>query len=126
MATILVIDDEALIRSTLRDFLKNAGHKVTEARDGADGVKAFHAKSHDLVLTDIIMPGKDGIATISQLRRDFPGIKIIAMSGGGETHNPQFLDLARRYGAIGQLTKPFTKDELLHVVNEALTQSVPA
>ena len=119
-ARILIIDDDELMRDTVRDMLEEAGYKVVEATDGDQGIILFEADAADLVITDILMPQKDGVETIIELRRKFLSVKIIAMSGGGSAKNLDFLEFAEKLGAGQLLAKPFTRDELLAAVNEAL------
>lgn len=120
MARILVIDDEELARFTLREILQAAGHDVSEAKNGNEGIAFQKAQPFDLVVTDIIMPEKEGVETIIELKRDYPDLKIIGISGGGRTRNLDFLKLAKQYGAEKVLTKPFTEDELIECVNACL------
>src|SRR5690348_15772000 len=81
--TVLVIDDEAVVRQSLETLLETYGFQVALARDGAQGLAAFRRIAPDLVLTDIVMPNQDGIETILTMRRERPAAKIIAMSGRG-------------------------------------------
>lgn len=120
MTRILVVDDEELARFTLREVLESAGYDVAEAKNGRECVERQRATPFDLIVTDIIMPEKEGVETIIELRHDFPKLKIIAISGGGRTHNLDFLKLARQYGADAILAKPFTDDQLLEAVTEQL------
>jgi YesN/AraC family two-component response regulator len=120
MARVLIIDDEKLARITLRKILENAGHDVAEASNGSEGIAMYRAQPADLVVTDIIMPDKEGVETIIELTRDFPNIRIIAISGGGRTRNLDFLKLAQQYGAKHVLAKPFSQQELLAAVNAVL------
>ncbi len=120
MARILVIDDEELARFTLREILQSAGHDVAEATNGNEGIALQHSQHFDLIITDIIMPEKEGVETIIELKREFPDLNIIGISGGGRTRNLDFLKLAEQYGAKKVLTKPFTEDELLECVNVCL------
>jgi CheY-like chemotaxis protein len=124
MARLLIIDDEKLARITLRKILESAGHEITEASNGTEGVAMYRAHPADLVITDIIMPDKEGIETIIELRRDFPNARIIAISGGGRTRNLDFLKLAEQYGAKRILAKPFSQQELLGAVNAVLADGV--
>ncbi len=117
---ILVIADDELVRSTLRDVLEDAGYEVSEAADGKQGLAFFEAQPVDVVVTDILMPEKDGIETIIELRRRFLPVKIIAISGGGSAKNLDFLELAKKVGARRILAKPFTPGELLAAVNDVL------
>src|SRR5260221_4424854 len=83
MIHILVIDDEAAVRTLIRQILEEEGHQVDEATDGEEGLARLQSTHIDLVITDIFMPHKEGIETILALRRQFPNVKIVAISGGG-------------------------------------------
>ncbi len=120
MARILVVDDEDLVRLTLRQMLEAGGHEVIEAANGKQGVALEAENPVDLVVTDIIMPEQEGIETIVQLRRKNPSLKIIAISGGGRMKNMDFLKIAANVGADATLTKPFSTQELTEVVNRCL------
>lgn len=122
MARILIIDDEDQSRDMLSQVLSRAGYDVSTARDGNEGIELFRAVVADLIITDILMPGKEGLETIMELRRDFPEVKIVAMSGGGRTGNLNFLDIAERLGAQRTLQKPFHLQEVLQVVQEVLQE----
>lgn len=123
MAHILVIDDEEMARFTVRDMLEAAGHEVTEAINGDDGVALQHVHAFDLVITDMIMPKKEGVETIIELKKAHPDQKIIATSGGGRTRNMDFLQMAMQFGADQVLAKPFSEDELLESVNTCLSRA---
>lgn len=120
MARILIIDDEDLSRNMLSQALTRAGYDVSTACDGTEGIELFRSVLADLIITDILMPGKEGLETIMELRRDFPDVKIIAMSGGGRTGNLNFLDIAERLGAQRTLQKPFHLQDVLQLVQEVL------
>ena len=120
MTRILVIDDEELARFTVREILEGAGYEVAEAKNGNQGLAFQKAQPNDLVITDIIMPDKEGVETIIELKRDFPTLPIIAISGGGRTRNLDFLKLAEQYGAQKVLAKPFSEEELLESVQTCL------
>lgn len=120
MPRILVIDDDAQLRKMLRKTLEKAGHTVTEAPDGAAGTKLFRAAPADLVITDIIMEEGGGLEMIMSLRRDFPNVKIIAISGGGKVVKVDFLSMAESVGAQLTLGKPFGSQELLDAVRKVL------
>ena len=120
MAKILVIDDSEDIRVLLHQALQSAGHSVIEAADGDLGLKAFREHQPDLVITDIVMPNKEGLETIMELRREFPAVKIVAMSGGTRGMVISFLPAAKKLGADYTLPKPFNLGELLVIVDEAL------
>jgi two-component system chemotaxis response regulator CheY len=122
MARILVIDDDSLIRETLRRMLEGAGHEVAEAEDGAAGLKAVSAQRPDLVVTDIYMPGKEGIETIRELRQIVPGLKIIAMSGSSWSSGHDALSSAKLLGADRTLPKPFRREQLLASIRDCLQE----
>ena len=120
MARILVIDDEQLARFTMREILESAGHEVVEAKNGKQGISFQQAEPFDIVVTDIIMPEKEGVETIIELKRDFPNLPIIAISGGGRTRNLDFLKIAEQYGADRILAKPFSEEELIEAVEQCV------
>jgi DNA-binding NtrC family response regulator len=120
MARILVIDDEPGIRAVLQAVLTRGGHTVLSANDGAIGLAAFIADRPDLVITDIIMPEKEGIETIRAIRKLDPLVPIIAISGGGRTANADYLPLAAKFGATATLPKPFGAAAVLDLVKEIL------
>jgi CheY-like chemotaxis protein len=120
MLRILIIDDEDQFRSMLRRVLERASYEVVEAQDGNEGIQRCREAPMDLIITDILMPGKEGLETIMDLRREFSQVKIIAISGGGRTGDLNFLELAKRLGAQGTLQKPFGQEELLDAVQEIL------
>ena len=107
MARMLVIDDEALVRKTIRLALERAGHQVFEAQNGLVGMEALSAQQFDLVITDILMPEREGIETICALRNSGSSIKILAISGGGRRNNMDYPTAAARLGADDTLEKPF-------------------
>jgi CheY-like chemotaxis protein len=116
---ILIVDDDPSVLRTLQRLLSRAGYQVSEARDGNEAVRLWRDQGADLVITDLHMPKKDGIQTIIELMSHTPGIRIIAMSGGGQT---QRLDLLGNASMLGVLTieKPFTLLEMMTVVDRAL------
>ncbi len=120
MANILVIEDDLDVRRLLRDVLERAGHGVVEAADGAEGIERVRSQPVDLVITDILMPEKEGIETILELKRDWQDVKIIAISGGGRVGPDDYLKSARRVGAQRTFTKPFDPKALLQAVEELL------
>jgi CheY-like chemotaxis protein len=117
---ILIIDDDELIRLTIGKVLKKLGYIVLEAENGNAGLVIYKKEQPDLVITDMLMPDKEGLETISDLRAINPKIKIIAMSGGGSTHNMAFLQLAQKLGANASMGKPIKPDELLNTVKSLL------
>lgn len=120
MKRILVIDDDDQVRAMIRQMLEKAGYSVMEAQDGEVGMKLHRHNPADLIITDIFMPEKEGLETIRELRRDFPEVKIIAISGGGMTGALSYLSLAKGFGALRTIAKPFDRQELLATVKEIL------
>lgn len=129
MESILIIDDEPQIRSMIRLILERAGYEVSEATDGVEGIRRFREKPSDLIITDLIMPNKDGIGMIIELKKDFPGVKVIAMSGGGLNRPEGYLRGAKKLGASFTLSKPINRQDLLRAVKDTLkgeAQTLPA
>lgn len=120
MATVLVVDDDDLVRSTLRVILERAGHDVHEAANGQMATSFFRDKRPDVVITDIYMPEKDGLEVVMELRRIQPDVKIIAISGGGPNVETGLLGSAQIFGAKRTLFKPILPDVLLATVDEVL------
>ncbi len=120
MAHILIIDDEDMVRMVLKQSLEKVGHAVTEANNGAKGITALRDGDFDLIITDIVMPEKEGVETIAEIRAGDPDLPIIAVSGGGRIGPENYLDAARRLGANHAFAKPFDRAELLHAVDECL------
>ena len=120
MANILLVEDEEQLRSMLKIVLENAGHTVHEAGDGKEALESYIRHPADLVVTDIVMPNKEGIETILEFRRNHPGLRIIAMSGGGRNSAQDYLKLAKSFGADYVLTKPFSNQAILDVVKTVL------
>lgn len=120
MAKILVIDDESQVRSMLRVLLEDKGYNVVEAPDGKVGLKLYRDEPIDLVITDIIMPEKEGLETIIELRRFSPKVKIIAISGGGRLGFKDCLDIAQKFGAHRVFSKPLNNNELVDAIAELL------
>lgn len=121
MATILVIDDDEMVRGFIKRVLEREGYEVVEAEDGEEGLIKYRRSPADLVVTDVLMPGKEGIETIRELRRDYPAAKIIAISGGGRAL-PQktFLGIAEHLGASMSFTKPLDMGAFLKAIKELL------
>jgi DNA-binding NtrC family response regulator len=117
---ILIVDDDASIRRTLSILLSKAGYEVTQAADGSEAMRLWRDRGGDLVITDLHMPEKDGIETIIELLSHTPGIRIIAMSGGGQTKRLDLLGNVALLGSVLTIEKPFTLTEMLTVVSRAL------
>jgi CheY-like chemotaxis protein len=120
MPSILVIEDNTSLRDFYRHVLKREGYEVREASNGAIGVAAYQQAPADLVLCDMIMPELDGLGAIQQLRRLNPAVKVVAVSGGGLRLDEDHLEMARAFGAVATLAKPFGIDTLLESVRGAL------
>ncbi|MBI3799146.1 MAG: response regulator [Deltaproteobacteria bacterium] len=119
---ILVIDDEEPVRAVLRQMLEKEGYQVEEAPDGAVGMSVLQDHPIDLLITDLFMPEKEGIETMREVRKSFPQVKIIAMSGGGRMGKLDFLPMAESFGAQRTLAKPFERKELLEAVRAVLAR----
>ena len=117
---ILVIEDNLIVRNTVMRILQSAGYTVVTANDGLQGFDMFRKEQPDLVVSDIIMPQQEGIATIRQILAERPSTKIIAISGGGRIGNTDFLQIARKMGAVDALQKPFDPDDLLGRISNCL------
>lgn len=117
---ILLVDDNDAIRTVLRRLLSRSGFDVVEARNGVEALSAHKARPADIVVTDLIMPEKEGLETILELRRMQPRLRIIAMSGGGRVRAQDYLKLAAALGASRTLAKPFSEAELLKAIQELL------
>jgi CheY-like chemotaxis protein len=119
MSLVLVIDDDAQIRRMTRRILAGAGHAVIEAEDGDAGLALVRSGEVALVLTDLIMPNKEGIETIRDIRQICPEMAIIAMSGTGASAS-LYLHVAEKLGADAVLSKPFRAAELIETVTRVL------
>lgn len=120
MKKILVIDDEAAIRVLLAKILDREGFFVITASDGKEGMKLFRKEPADLVVTDLIMPEKEGVEIIIELRKEYPGVPVIAISGGGRNSPESYLNMAKLLGACAVLEKPVQKEKFLEEVRKAL------
>ena len=130
MASILIIDDEEYIRDALQLVLESAGYDVSVAANGNDAIELQRRIPSDLIISDIIMPEKDGVSVIKEMRQEFPGIRIIAISGGGgidqTAYRPEaisttaYLAAAKQAGADHIFTKHFEREDLLQAVDKLL------
>jgi DNA-binding response OmpR family regulator len=120
MARILIIEDESALRSLMKDALENADHEVMEASDGNMGVKMFNENKFDVVITDILMPKKEGLEVILEMTDLSPDVKIIAISGGGIGLGDDLLDIYMEFGAKKALRKPVRMEHLLDVVKDVM------
>jgi len=120
MATVLLIDDDDSVRTILGQTLKFLGHSVIEARNGVEGLKQFAKSGADLVITDLMMPEKEGLEVLMELRRTHPDLKVIAMSGGGRQGVGDNLRMAKYLGATKVLAKPASLEEFKAAILEVL------
>ncbi len=120
MAHILIIDDEPQIRIMLQKLLESEKYKVTVAANGKEGIKRYHENPADLIITDLIMPDKEGLETIGELKKAYPDVKIIAMSGGGKGKPDGYLRMAKQLGAMQTFVKPIMKEALLKSIKSLI------
>ena len=121
MAKVLVVDDEAPIRALVSKILIKDGHEVMEAENGQIACNLFSGANVDLIITDLVMPEKNGIEMILELKKNNPGVKVIAISGGvGFSGYFDLLSVARLLGAKHIIKKPFTVDDIRKAVNDML------
>lgn len=117
MKKVLIVDDEPFILEGLQHSLTDKGFDVTTAENGENALSLLSQSYHpDLVITDIIMPEKDGIEVIWSLKEKYPDVRIIAISGGGRISATDHLKIAKKLGADAILTKPFSTDELMETI----------
>ncbi|HZJ71286.1 MAG TPA: response regulator, partial [Planctomycetota bacterium] len=115
---VLVIDDDSEVRRVVQELLESAGFQVMSAPDGEQGLALLEGSMADAVLCDIFMPNKEGIETCTELRRRYPALRVVAMSGASGATG--YLRAAEKLGAVASLRKPFTGQELVAVVQGAL------
>jgi CheY-like chemotaxis protein len=121
VSKLLVVDDDDAVRMMMRKMLEMASHDVTTAANGIQALNCLREQLPDVVILDIIMPEKEGLETIIELRRDYPTLKIIAISGGGSIGPANYLKLAKKLGAHLTMEKPIRMEEL----KAAIRQLVP-
>ena len=124
MSRILVIDDERMVCDTLALILKRGGHEAFCVERATTGMRVFREDPFDLVITDIFLPDMDGLEVVRSLHSEFPSTPIIAMSGGGQVLQEDFLPAARSMGATQVLHKPFNATDLLGMVSEVLEERI--
>lgn len=120
MFRILVIDDEKDILLMVKKMMERSGYEVDIALNGEQGLRLFKQHDFDLIITDIIMPDKEGIELIMELKKIHSGTRIVAMSGGGRLSAEGYLDMAKRLGADRIFQKPFSQSEMVKAVDELL------
>ncbi len=121
MHRVLIIDDERMVRATLRRILETRDFEVLEAENGRVGLERYQQDSSiDLVMADIVMPEMEGIETIQRLRQVNPTLQIVAMSGSGRTDNKDHLKTAKEVGAAAVLNKPFAVRDVIQTINRCL------
>ena len=123
MANILVADDDPEIRWVIRKCLEKERHNIVEAVDGVEAIEKIGETDFDIAIIDIIMPKKEGIRTILEMKQQKPNIKVIAISGGGFVKPESYLATAEAFGAECILTKPFNTTELLGTVGLLLEKT---
>ena len=117
---VLIIEDDAVMLRALGHAFQQAGCRLVGARDGEEGLARFVERTPDLVVTDILMPNREGVETILAMKARAPQVKILAISGGGRLGAEEVLSLARRLGADAVLPKPFRSAEILKVARDLL------
>ena len=118
--SILIVDDEPGIRELLCMMLVAAGHTVVTAEDGVQAPKVMAAQPIDIVITDLLMPERDGLEFITEIRKKYPKVKIIAMSGGGHIARDSYLRIAKNFGAHVLLEKPFSQSGVLGAIEAVM------
>ena len=120
MSAILVIDDDASVREVVSEMLRLEGHEVTIAENGREATTMLAEHDFDLVITDLIMPDKEGLELIREMKAIAPDAKIIAMSGGGFGKAQTYLKLAEKFGAVRTFIKPIDSQDILSMVKDIL------
>jgi len=121
MAKILVIDDDPECVALLQIAFEKTGHTVFSTSDGMSGLKKACEEFFDLIITDVLMPEKDGLELMLELRRHKPDVKVIAISGGGVLHAEDCLKMAKVFGAQQVMRKPFDINRMLQVAQEMIS-----
>ena len=122
MSRVLVIDDEPYILLMLKKLFEKEGFEVDIAINGDEGIRMFAKYPADVIITDIVMPEKEGLETIREFKQTNPDLKIIAISGGGRIDSKEYLDSARLFGASKIFRKPFKQREMVNAVHELLSE----
>ncbi|MBF0622393.1 MAG: response regulator [Magnetococcales bacterium] len=125
MANILVIEDDTPVLKLICQILESDGYSVLSAKDGEEGIALFHENSIDLIITDMLMPNKDGVEVILEIKELLADVGILAISGGGRGMDARLsLQIAKEFGAVETLAKPFSRQELLDAVSVLLEPDV--
>lgn len=125
MARLLIVDDDSAMLRLLRALLES-DHEVTEANDGQEAMDRIHRETFDLVITDVIMPRRDGLELIREIRDKAPKTRIIALTGGGSMQNMDVVfDAAVAFGAVLAVRKPFDRKDFMRAVTESLQFDLP-
>ena len=122
MVSILLVDDDDQFLPLLSKVLKHAGYQVREATDGQQALRFYESEPTDVVITDLVMPGKEGLEMIVELKRSHPKAKIIAMSGAAQEVLGDYLKMAQAFGAQRVLAKPFSDQEILEAISQVLEE----
>jgi DNA-binding NtrC family response regulator len=123
MVNILVIDDEPSVLDVLRKILQLEGYEVITAANGEEGLELFRQFPCDLVITDMVMPVKDGLQTILDLRKEKPDIPVVAMSGGGTISKERYLAIAGYLDKVITIPKPFSVESITGAVTTLLFET---
>jgi DNA-binding NtrC family response regulator len=123
---VLVIEDDADVLETLGRILERAGYQTVLAKNGREGMIMFATQDPALVITDILMPEREGIETIIEMRRARPDAKILAISGGGSWRNMEYLEMAEKLGATAVMPKPLMPDAFVQTVARMLSLCAPS
>ena len=124
MAMILIVEDDQVVRKVVARALNEMAHDVLQAANGVEALKLYKENPTDLVITDLIMPEKDGIELIRELQEIRADVKVIAMSGGGRHGKLELLDLAEAFGAQRVLSKPIHIDDLTEAIEDVLNTNI--
>ena len=119
---ILVIEDDEMTRSLLSEALSSEGYDVSLAEDGEHGLRLFRQDPHDLVITDIVMPGQSGIEVVTEIKRKRPETRIIVITGVDESERAKLLQISTVMGADNTLQKPISRESLISMVEKTLQQ----
>jgi CheY-like chemotaxis protein len=122
MASILLVDDDDVFLAMLSAVLTRAGYQVIVAFDGQRAINLYKSRPTDLVITDLVMPEKEGLELIGELKRFHPEVKIIVVSGAGKHALEDYLKMAKALGANRVLAKPFSEREILEAISEVLEE----